>query len=70
MSTLLALARALGLDLMLVPASLRSDLEQFVQSGGRFLGQPAGIGTPQSLVDTLLQNDPPTTRRRSPKRIP
>jgi len=57
LSTLLVLARALGMDLMLVPKSLRPDLEAFVQSGGRFLGQPSGVGAPQSLVDELLQSN-------------
>lgn len=54
-STLLVLARALGMDIMLVPKSLRPDLEDFVRSGGRFLGQPSGVGAPQSLIDELLQ---------------
>lgn len=58
-STLLTLARAMGMDIMLVPKSLRPELEHFVQSGGRFLGQPAGIGAPPSLVDELLQPDNP-----------
>jgi DNA-binding XRE family transcriptional regulator len=49
LSTLLVLARALGMDLMLVPKSLRPDLEDFVRSGGRFLGQPSGIGAPINL---------------------
>jgi DNA-binding XRE family transcriptional regulator len=55
LSTLLVLARALGMDLMLVPKALRQELEDFVRSGGRFLGQPAGVGAPPSLVDELLQ---------------
>lgn len=57
LSTLLVLARALGMDLMLVPKSLRPDLEDFVRSGGRFLGQPSGVGAPPSLIDELLQPD-------------
>jgi DNA-binding XRE family transcriptional regulator len=59
LSTLLALARTLHMDLMLVPKALRADLEDFVRSGGRFLGQPSGIGAPPSLVDELLQSDEP-----------
>jgi DNA-binding XRE family transcriptional regulator len=62
LSTLLVLARTLGLDLMLVPKSLRPDLEDFVRSGGRFLGQPAGIGAPPSLVDELLRLDEPAKK--------
>ena len=57
LSTLLVLARTLGMDLMLVPKSLRPDLEDFVRSGGRFLGQPSGVGAPPSLIDELLQPD-------------
>jgi transcriptional regulator with XRE-family HTH domain len=59
LSTLLELARALGMDLMLVPKTLRPELEDFVQSGSRFLAQPSGIGAPPSLVDELLQSDEP-----------
>ena len=59
LSTLLVLARALDMDLMLVPTSLRSDLENFVRSGGQFLGQPSGISAPTSLVDELLQTSEP-----------
>lgn len=55
LSTMQVLARALGMDLMLVPKALRPELEDFVRSGGRFLGQPSGIGAPPSLVDELLQ---------------
>lgn len=54
LSTLQVMARALGMDIMLVPSELRGDLEEFVRSGGRFLGQPAGVGAPRSIVDTLL----------------
>ena len=67
LSTLLVLARALGMDLMLVPKALRPDLEDFVRSGGRFLGQPSGIGAPPSLVDELLQLDEPLPKHTSAK---
>ncbi|WP_051293783.1 helix-turn-helix domain-containing protein [Pseudoduganella violaceinigra] len=67
LSTLLVLARTLGMDLMLVPKSLRQDLEDFVQSGGRFLGQPSGVGAPPSLVDELLQDAVPTRKHTPPK---
>jgi DNA-binding XRE family transcriptional regulator len=52
--TLFVLARALGMDVILVPRPLRQELENFVRSGGRFLGQPAGIGAPLSVVNELL----------------
>ena len=55
LSTLQVMARALGMELMLVPAAIRPDLEQFVQSGGRVLGQPAGVDAPASVVDTLFE---------------
>jgi len=57
LSTLLVMARAMGMELMLVPAALRTDLEQFVQSGGRIVGQPPGVGAPLSVVDELLRRD-------------
>ncbi len=53
LSTFSVMARALGLDLMLVPAALHTELEDFVRSGGRVLGQPAGVGAPPSIVDAL-----------------
>lgn len=67
LSTLLVLARTLGLDLMLVPKGLRPELENFVQSGGRLLGQPSGVGAPPSLVDVLLQPENPSKKRLAPK---
>lgn len=53
-STVEALARALGMELMLVPRELRSELDAFIQSGGKMLGQPAGASAPPSVVDELL----------------
>ncbi|SRR5690554_5933579 len=53
LSTLQVMARALGMELMLVPSAIRPDLEHFVQSGGRLLGQRAGVGAPASVVDQL-----------------
>ena len=52
-SSLLVMAKALGMDLMLLPAALRPELESFVRSGGRFLGQAAGSGAPPSVAETL-----------------
>jgi hypothetical protein len=43
----------LGLELMPVPATLRPQLEDFVRSGGRLLGQPAGVGAPPSIAQSL-----------------
>ena len=53
-SSLLVMAQALGLDLMLVPLALRPELEAFVRSGGRFLGQATGAGAPPSIAETLV----------------
>lgn len=55
LSTLHVMARAMGMELMLVPSSIRQELEDFVQSGGRVLGQQAGVGAPASVVDQLLK---------------
>jgi DNA-binding XRE family transcriptional regulator len=54
LSTLVTMARSLGMDLMLVPLALRPDLENFVRAGGKFLGQPVGVDAPPSIVDDLL----------------
>lgn len=70
LSTILVLARSLGMDLMLVPRALRPDLENFVRSGGRFLGQPSGIGAPPSLVDELIRPDEPVKKPSSVRRKP
>ena len=55
LSSVAAIAKTLGMDVMLVPTLLRPELESFVRSGGRFLGQPAGSGAPLSIVQTLAQ---------------
>ena len=59
LSTLHVMARAMGLELMLVPTALRPELEQFIHAGGRFLGQPEGIDAPASVVDDILRRDTP-----------
>jgi DNA-binding XRE family transcriptional regulator len=53
LSSVLEMARALGMDVMLVPQILRPELEAFLRSGGRMLAQPAGAGAPQSVVASL-----------------
>ena len=53
LSSIAAIAKTLGMDVMLVPTLLRPELESFVRSGGRFLGQPAGSGAPLSIAQTL-----------------
>jgi transcriptional regulator with XRE-family HTH domain len=55
LSTLQELARAMGMELMLVPRALRPALEDFIRSGGRLLAQPPGAGAPKSVVDLLAQ---------------
>lgn len=56
LSTLHELARAMGMELMLVPSVLRPDLEAFIRSGGKVLGQPAGVDAPLSMVDELASS--------------
>lgn len=63
LSTLLEMARALGLEPMLVPATLRNEVEAFLRSGGKYLAQPSGVAAPPSIVDTL--GDTPRSRSRS-----
>ncbi len=58
LSSIVAIAKTLGMDVMLVPTLLRPELESFVRSGGRFLGQPAGAGAPLSITETLRKNWP------------
>jgi transcriptional regulator with XRE-family HTH domain len=53
LSTLQEMFRALGLELMPVPTALRPQLEDFVRSGGRLLGQPPGVGAPPSIAQVL-----------------
>ena len=55
LSSVAAIAKTLGMDVMLVPTALRPELESFVRSGGRFLGQPAGSGAPLSIAQTLIR---------------
>jgi transcriptional regulator with XRE-family HTH domain len=56
-STLVTMARALGMEIMLVPADLRTQLEEFIHSGGRFLAQPSGVNAPASVVDALTKRE-------------
>ena len=53
LSSILAIAKTLNVELMLVPTALRHELESFVRSGGRFLGQPPGAGAPLSIAQIL-----------------
>ena len=55
LSSVTAIAKTLGMDVMLVPTALRPELESFVRSGGRFLGQPAGSAAPLSIAQTLTR---------------
>ena len=52
-STLAEMARVLGMEIIAVPAALRPELQAFIQSGGKFLGQPTGADAPPSVVDQL-----------------
>lgn len=66
LSTALELLHALGLDLMVVPRALQPELQAFVQSGGRVLGQAAGVGAPPSVVDLLALKPPPVQQPPAP----
>lgn len=55
LSTVDVVARELGLSLVLVPTSLVPELENFIQSGGKLLGQQAGIEAPDSVINSLLE---------------
>ncbi|MPM80673.1 hypothetical protein SDC9_127723 [bioreactor metagenome] len=50
-STLAEMARVLGMQMMAVPADLVPALQAFIQSGGKFLGQPTDADAPPSVVD-------------------
>ena len=54
-STLVEMARVLGMQMMAVPAELVPALQAFIQSGGKFLGQPTGADAPPSIVDSLMR---------------
>lgn len=54
-STLAEMSRVLGMQLLAVPTDLVPALQAFIQSGGKFLGQPAGADAPPSVVDSLAQ---------------
>jgi len=61
LSTVQELARAMGMDIMLVPKELRAEIEGFVRSGGRLISQPPGTSAPKSVVD-LIELAKPTPR--------
>jgi transcriptional regulator with XRE-family HTH domain len=63
LSTLLVLMRAVGLDLLLVPTAIRPAVDDFLRSGGRVVGQPAGTAAPASIVDVLTRRAPPERKR-------
>jgi len=55
LATFYEIARALNMEMILVPRHLHAEVERFIQSGGRVLGQPPGVGAPLSLVDLLAK---------------
>ncbi|UHL63510.1 helix-turn-helix domain-containing protein [Paralcaligenes sp. KSB-10] len=56
-STLFEIARALGMDIMVVPRPLRKELEWFIQAEGKCLGHPPGISAPLSIVDEIVRGN-------------
>jgi DNA-binding XRE family transcriptional regulator len=55
LSTWTVLMRAVGLDVVLAPTELAPSVAEFLRSGGRIVGQPAGISAPASIV-ALIEN--------------
>lgn len=55
LQTMLDALRVLNMDLLIVPELLRPEVEQFVQAGGRVLGQRANPDGPMSLADRIRQ---------------
>jgi len=51
LSTVYEMARALGLELTLVPKALAGEVQAFLRSGGRSLAQPQGASAPPSVVE-------------------
>lgn len=66
LSTVQELARAMGMDIMLVPVNLRAEVEGFVRSGGKLVSQPPGTNAPRSVVD-LIELGEPARKGRRPK---
>ena len=58
-STVAEMARVLGMQLLAVPADLVPALQAFIQSGGKFLGQPTGADAPPSVVDAIAAEQRP-----------
>ncbi|WP_229722861.1 helix-turn-helix domain-containing protein [Xylophilus rhododendri] len=58
LSSVEEMARALGMELMLVPSTLQAEVQAFVRSGGRLLGQPPGASAPLSVVDHITRRKP------------
>lgn len=53
LSSIMELARTMGLELLVVPSALRPELDAFVRAGGRYVGQPPGVDAPPSIVDQI-----------------
>ena len=65
LSTVQELARAMGMEIMLVPKALRIEIEGFVRSGGRLVSQPPGTSAPKSVVDLIELGKPAGRGKRS-----
>lgn len=57
LTSLEAMARAMDMEIIVVPAALREELEMFVRAGGKWLGHPPGVSAPLSIVDEILRQD-------------
>lgn len=61
-SAIESMARAMEMELMVVPSALREELEMFIRAGGKWLGHPPGVSAPLSIVDEILNGDGSRTR--------
>jgi DNA-binding XRE family transcriptional regulator len=52
-STVVDVARCVGLEVMVVPTSLREEIEYFIRAGGKYLGREPGIDAPKTAVQEL-----------------
>jgi DNA-binding XRE family transcriptional regulator len=62
-STCTVLMRALGLDIVRVPAPLQPAALDFIRSGGRIVGQAEGISAPASIVSVPTGPEPARSAR-------
>ena len=70
LSTIYEMARAMGLELTLVPKALAAEVQAFLRSGGRTLGQPQGASAPPSVVELAGKATATATVAATPAKSP